>query len=138
MSEMPLSTDDQNKKELIESIRAKIFKEYENLQSSLVDESGLSVTTALDDSDIEKLVLDVLEEAKTPISWRDLKIIFQGIVGEDRLRRILSGLKAKNEIAELTHTRYSLPKYVPQEELNKVKNPVVMKKLEESPNDDIN
>ncbi len=135
---MPISTDEQSKKKLIDTIRAKIFKEYENIQSSLVDESGLSVTTALDDFDIEKLVLYVLEEAKEPISWRDLKVIFQGIVGEDRLRRILSGLKAKNEIAELTHTRYSLPKYVPQDELNKVKNPVVMKKYEESPDDELN
>lgn len=135
---MPLSTEGNAKKDMIDAIRKKIFKKYEALQSSLVDESGLSVTTALDDSDIEKLVMDVLEEAKTPISWRDLKVIFQGIVGEDRLRRILSGLKAKNEIAELTHTRYSLPKYVPQGELNKVKNPVVMRKFEESSNEDIN
>ncbi|WP_048816682.1 hypothetical protein [Caldisphaera lagunensis] len=135
---MPISTEDQSRKKLIDNIRAKIFKEYEDIQSSLVDESGLSVTTALDDFDIEKLVLDVLEEAKSPISWRDLKVIFQGIVGEDRLRRILSGLKAKNEIAELTHTRYSLPKYVPQDELNKVKNPVVMRKFEESSEEDTN
>ncbi|AFZ70211.1 hypothetical protein Calag_0443 [Caldisphaera lagunensis DSM 15908] len=138
MREMPISTEDQSRKKLIDNIRAKIFKEYEDIQSSLVDESGLSVTTALDDFDIEKLVLDVLEEAKSPISWRDLKVIFQGIVGEDRLRRILSGLKAKNEIAELTHTRYSLPKYVPQDELNKVKNPVVMRKFEESSEEDTN
>ncbi|MDP8003655.1 MAG: hypothetical protein ACP5I6_03585 [Caldisphaera sp.] len=132
---MSISADNEIRKDEIDEIRKKIIKEYEGIQTSLVDDSGLNVTTALDDSDIEKLVIDVLEEAKVPISWRNLKIIFQGIVGEDRLRRILSGLKARNAVAELTHTRYSLPKYVPQTELNKVKNPVVMRKLEEESSD---
>ncbi len=59
------------------------------------------------------------------------------MVGEDRLRRILSGLKARNIVAELTHTRYSLPKYVPEPELSKVKNPVVIRQiLEESSNNE--
>ncbi|PMP60990.1 MAG: hypothetical protein C0201_01375 [Caldisphaera sp.] len=135
MGQMSISADNEIRKDEIDEIRKKIIKEYEGIQTSLVDDSGLNVTTALDDSDIEKLVIDVLEEAKVPISWRNLKIIFQGIVGEDRLRRILSGLKARNAVAELTHTRYSLPKYVPQTELNKVKNPVVMRKLEEESSD---
>ncbi|MGC9071647.1 MAG: hypothetical protein ACP5HK_02990 [Acidilobus sp.] len=120
---------------LIERVRARILKEYEELRTRLVDESGLLVTTALDDSDIEKLVMIALDEAKSPVSWRELKAIFQGVVGEDRLRRILSGLKAKNVVAELTHTRYSLPKHVPEPELGKVKNPVVFRQLMEESSD---
>ena len=116
---------------LIERVRAKILAEYEALRTRLIDESGLLVTTALDDSDVERLVLMALEEAKSPMSWRELKAVFQGIVGEDRLRRILSGLKARNAVAELTHTRYSLPKYVPSSEMSKVKNPVVFSRRPE-------
>ncbi|MEB2792832.1 MAG: hypothetical protein G5Z42_04560 [Caldisphaeraceae archaeon] len=138
MLELPISTNNSTNKDFINRIRSKILKEYEKIQRSFVDESGLSVTTALDDSDIEKLVMQALEEAKVPISWRNLKALFQGIVGEDRLRRILNSLKARNTIAELTHTRYSLPKYVPDEELNKVKNPLAMKKIRESRENSIN
>ncbi len=125
---------------LIERVRERILEEYEGLRTRLVDETGLLVTTALDDSDVERLVMIALEEAKSPVSWRELKAIFQGVVGEDRLRRILSGLKARNVVAELTHTRYSLPKYVPEPELNKVKNPVVFRQLSDqsSENDTLN
>lgn len=120
---------------LIERVREKILKEYESLRTRLVDESGLLVTTALDDSDVEKLVITALDEARSPVSWRELKAIFQGVVGEDRLRRILNGLKARNVVAELTHTRYSLPKYVPEPEIAKVKNPVVLRQLMGEPSD---
>ncbi|ADL19491.1 hypothetical protein ASAC_1086 [Acidilobus saccharovorans 345-15] len=112
-------------------MRAKVLSEYDNMRMQLVNEGGLLVTTALDDSDVEKLVLLALEEAKSPVSWRELKAIFQGIVGEDRLRRILGSLKARNVVAELTHTRYSLPNYVPELEMNKVKNPLVFRNANE-------
>jgi len=116
---------------LIQRVRAKVLSEYDNMRMQLVNEGGLLVTTALDDSDVEKLVLLALEEAKSPVSWRELKAIFQGIVGEDRLRRILGSLKARNVVAELTHTRYSLPNYVPELEMNKVKNPLVFRNANE-------
>ena len=117
---------------LVEQIRAKVLDEYEKIRVRLVDEGGLLVTTALDDSDIEKLVLTALDEARSPLSWRELKAIFQGVVGEDRLRRILGNLKARNIVAELTHTRYSLPKYVPEIELSKVKNPLVLRQVSDN------
>ncbi len=120
---------------LIERVRERILREYESLRTRLVDESGLLVTTALDDSDVEKLVITALDEARSPVSWRELKAIFQGVVGEDRLRRILNSLKARNVVAELTHTRYSLPKYVPEPEIAKVKNPVVLRQLMEKLSD---
>lgn len=120
---------------LIQRVRAKVLSEYDNMRMQLVNEGGLLVTTALDDSDIEKLVLLALEEAKSPVSWRELKAIFQGIVGEDRLRRILGSLKARNVVAELTHTRYSLPNYVSELEMNKVKNPLVFRNINEDQGD---
>ena len=89
------------------------------------------VTTALDDIEIRRLVLMALEEAKSPLSWRELKAIFQGVVGEDRLRRVLEELKAANMVALLSHTRYSLPEYVPriEIEMNNVRNPTVLRNL---------
>ncbi|MFP3264272.1 MAG: hypothetical protein RXO54_00325 [Acidilobus sp.] len=122
---------------LVQKVRARILKEYDNMKMQLINEGELLVITALDDSDVERLVLTALDEAKSPVSWRELKAIFQGIVGEDRLRRILGSLKARNAIAELTHTRYSLPNYVPELEMNKVKNPLVFRRANEEQEDDI-
>jgi hypothetical protein len=115
-------------KELGERLRKLVIEKYNEMQE--VTEIGdIKVATALVDDDIEKLVLLVLEEAKQPLSWRDLKAIFGGIVGEDRLRRILGVLKARNEVAELSHTRFALPAYVPLSEINKVKNPGIISKI---------
>ncbi len=115
-------------KELGERLRKLVFDKYNEMQE--VTEIGdIRVATALVDDDIEKLVLLVLEEAKQPLSWRDLKAIFGGIVGEDRLRRILGVLKAKNEVAELSHTRFALPEYVPLSEINRVKNPGIISRI---------
>jgi hypothetical protein len=115
-------------KELGERLRKLVIEKYNEMQE--VTEIGdVKVATALVDDDIEKLVLLVLEEAKQPLSWRDLKAIFGGIVGEDRLRRILGVLKARNEVAELSHTRFALPAYVPLSEINKVKNPGIISKI---------
>jgi hypothetical protein len=115
-------------KELGERLRKLVIEKYNEMQE--VTEIGdIKVATALVDDDIEKLVLLVLEEAKQPLSWRDLKAIFGGIVGEDRLRRILGVLKARNEVAELSHTRFALPAYVPLSEINKVKNSGIISKI---------
>ena len=115
-------------RELGERLRKLVIEKYNEMQE--VTEIGdIKVATALVDDDIEKLVLLVLEEAKQPLSWRDLKAIFGGIVGEDRLRRILGVLKARNEVAELSHTRFALPAYVPLSEINKVKNPGIISKI---------
>lgn len=115
-------------KEAVERLRKLVIEKYNEMQN-IMEIGDVSVATALVDDDIEKIVLVVLQEAKQPLSWRDLKTIFGGIVGEDRLRRILGSLKAKNEVAELTHTRYALPEYVPLNEINRVKNPGIIKKI---------
>lgn len=116
---------------LVEKLRGLVRREFDKMKVTFM-EGDLAVTTALVDDEIEKLVIYVLEEARQPLSWRDLKVVFSGIVGEDRLRRILNSLKANNEIAELTHTRYAKPEYVPLSEIGRVKNPGIINKVLES------
>ncbi|MCE4628126.1 MAG: hypothetical protein F7C34_03135 [Desulfurococcales archaeon] len=117
-------------KELVERVRRKVLREYEKLSASLyIEEGDLPVMTALSDSELEHLVLLALREARQPVSWRELKAIFAGIAGEDRLRKILAKLKAENVIAELTKTRYALPEYVPLNEIPKIKNPGIISKI---------
>lgn len=117
-------------RELIERVRRKVLREYEKLSASLyIEEGDLPVMTALSDSELEHLVLLALREARQPVSWRELKAIFSGIAGEDRLRKILAKLKAENVIAELTKTRYSLPEYVPLNEIPKIKNPGIISRI---------
>ncbi len=112
-------------RDLVARVRRKVLEEYEKMKQMLDvgGEFDIEISLALSDEDVEKLVLLALEEAKRPISWREFKAIFAGIVGEDRLRRILASLKARDVIVELTRTRYVLPDYVPASELNKIKNP---------------
>ncbi len=113
----------------IEELRRKLHELLKDVIEVLVDDIGISVTAALSDDEIEKLVLEILKSAKRPLSWRELKAVFSGVVGEDRLRKILISLKVRNLIAELTRTRYSLPEYVPPQEYNKVKNPLILRKI---------
>ncbi|MCE4603826.1 MAG: hypothetical protein F7B20_02530 [Aeropyrum sp.] len=115
--------------EVVNKVRSKVLSEFEKMKV-VIEDAEISVYTALVDDDVVRLVLIALDEAKQPLSWRDLKKIFSGIVGEDRLRKILSSLKAKNVIAELTHTRYSLPQYVPEDEIAKIKNPGIIPVIE--------
>ncbi|MEM1873216.1 MAG: hypothetical protein QXS85_05515 [Acidilobaceae archaeon] len=114
--------------ELVRKLRESIMSEYGGLKNE-VDMGDISIVTALVDEDIEKLVLLALKKAERPLSWRELKAVFAGIVGEDRLRRILGSLKARNMVAELTHTRYSLPEYVPLSEIGRIKNPGIINKV---------
>ncbi len=116
-------------KDVVERVRKRIEKEYAKLAGEPVSQGGITLVTALGDEEIEKLVLLALKEARQPVSWRELKLIFAGIAGEDRLRRILNILKANNVIAELTRTRYALPEYVPSKELQKVKNPGIISRI---------
>lgn len=117
--------------ELLEKLRRIALRELEKRSTTLVDEPWISVTTALSDKDIEEMVLMILREARCPLTWREMKYIFAGVVGEDRLRKILINLKARGVIAELTKIRFALPEYVPVEEIHKVKNPGVLGKIYE-------
>jgi hypothetical protein len=121
----------ESRRELLERLRRLAQMELEKRSTILVDEPWISVTTALSDKDIEEIVLMVLREARCPLTWREMKYIFAGIVGEDRLRKILINLKARGVIAELTKIRFALPEYVPLEEIHKVKNPGVLSKVYE-------
>ncbi len=115
--------------DVVERVREKVQREYLRIVGEPISEGGITLVTALGDDEIEKLVLLALREARQPLSWRELKLIFSGIAGEDRLRRILNILKANNVVAELTRTRYALPEYVPMNELHKVKNPGIVSKI---------
>ena len=111
--------------ELRQRLRGLVLRRVMEIQEVSKIE-GVVVTVAVEDKDVGELVLLALREAKQPLSWRDLKFIFAGIAGEDRLRRVLGVLKAGNRVAELPGTRFSLPEYVPVGEVFRVKNPGVI------------
>ncbi len=129
MAQGTLTTKSTLREDLVKRVREKVVSEFEKMKT-VIEDGDISVYTALSDDDVIKLVLLALREAGEPVSWRELKKIFFGIVGEDRLRKILSSLKARNMIAELTHTRYSLPEYVPDDEIDKIKNPGILPVIE--------
>ena len=118
-------------RDLVERVRRIVLERYRIISRNhyVEVEPGVVVSTALTDDEIEELLLLALKEARQPVSWRELKKIFAGIAGEDRLRKVLSRLKANNVIAELTKTRYAMPEYVSEREIDKVKNPGIISKI---------
>ena len=114
--------------ELIERVRGRVLERYSEMCEA-VEVGGVKVAVAIGDSEVEELVLLALKEAERPLSWRELKTVLSNIVGEERLRRIIASLKARNEIAELPYVRFALPECISPEEARKVKNPRIISKI---------
>ena len=113
----------------IDRVRQVVLDKVKYIRRTIYEDDQIVITPALGDEEIEKLILIALEELKQPIDWKSLKKIFYDIVGEDRLRECLVNLKSKGEIALLSKTRYCLPQYIPEEDMYKIKNPIIFKKI---------
>ena len=95
----------------------------------ILEDEDIVLTEAPRDDELERMVLDALDKAGRPVSWRELKRMFSGIAGEDRLRKIVYSLKVRGEIVELVGTRYVLPKYADKIEYSRVKNPAALHRI---------
>jgi hypothetical protein len=92
----------------------------------IYEDVDVIVTEAPRDDELEKMVLEKLDKAGRPVSWRELKKMFSGIAGEDRLRKTIYRLKVRGDVVELTGTRFTLPKYLDKLDYSKVKNPAAV------------
>ncbi|MEB3825395.1 MAG: hypothetical protein LRS47_01850 [Desulfurococcales archaeon] len=95
----------------------------------IYEDVDVIVTEAPRDDELEKMVLRALDKARKPVSWRELKKMFSGIAGEDRLRRTLYRLKVNGKVIELTGTKYVLPKYLGEIDYTKIKNPAAISRM---------
>ncbi|MCX8184694.1 MAG: hypothetical protein RMI56_01270 [Sulfolobales archaeon] len=70
--------------------------------SSIVyEDSDIIVVRAPSDEELEKIVVDIVARRGKPISWKELRKELSGVVGEDRLRKVLIRLIERDEIVEM-------------------------------------
>jgi len=114
--------------EVVRMLRGLVERRFNEVVER-VSVGDVDVVISLYDGDVEVLVLEVLRAARRPLQWRELKQIFHGVVGEDRLRRVVNSLKARNEVVELTGTKFTVPECVSLEDLKLVRNPGVISRI---------
>ena len=105
------------------------LKHVHNKVAERYEDGELTVQAAVDDKTLEDMILEALETAGEPVRWKELKLAFSGIAGEDRLRRAVTRLKATSKVAELSGTRIALPKHVSPEMVGKVRNKPVIAEI---------
>ena len=112
-------------------LRRFALKLYSNfLEEYGMDSDEFVVSYAIDIDTLSYIILEVLKKARSPISWKEMKMIMQNIGSEDRIRKAIWDQVAKDNITVLTHTRYVIPDVAIEMDLNSVKNPSSLRKIE--------
>jgi len=75
----------------------------------LYEDEDVVVMKAPSDQELEKLVLDIIKKKGRPVSWKELREIFSGLAGEDRLRKALANLIERGLLTELPDGNFALP-----------------------------
>jgi len=100
----------------------------------LYEDNDVEVYRSFDESELEEAIVDAIREAGRPLSWRELRSIFSGIAGEDRLKKILVKLINEDRIVEMPDGAFGLPEmvdsYVPDPKVKRVR-PLVPAKFYE-------
>jgi len=93
--------DEESRRELIEETQEEVI---ENLEK-LYEDDEIVVLAAPDDSELEKLILNILKEKR--MKFKELKEAFSATAGEDRLRRAILKLMEEHRIKELPDGSYT-------------------------------
>jgi hypothetical protein len=79
------------------------------VDSSIVyEDEDIVVYRAPSDGELEKLVKELIAKRGRPLSWKELRKELSGVVGEDRLRKILVRLIERDEIVEMIDGTFGL------------------------------
>ncbi len=77
--------------------------------SSIVyEDSDVIVVRAPRDEELERMVKDIIARRGRPVSWKELRRELSGVVGEDRLRRVLMRLVERDEVVEMLDGTFGL------------------------------
>jgi hypothetical protein len=100
----------------------------------LYEDIDLEVFKAPTEEELESLVKEVIKNSGRPMTWKELRELFAGIAGEDRLRKVLIKLIERDELIELPDGALALPgmehNYVPRKTTKRVR-PLVPSKFRE-------
>jgi len=84
----------------------------------LYEDSEVEVYQSLDVEDLGEAIIEVIQQAGRPLTWRELKTKFSAVAGEDRLRKVLVKLIEEDRIIEMPDGTFGLPgmerTYVPR------------------------
>jgi len=91
----------------------------------LYEDEELEVYRTFDNVELEKAIIEAIESAGRPLSWRELRAQFSGVAGEDRLRKVLVKLIEEDKIIEMPDGAFGLPQmidsYVPNPRVKRVR-----------------
>jgi len=91
----------------------------------LYEDEEIEIYTTFDGAELEKAIIDVIREANRPLRWKELREVFSGIVGEDRLRKVLIKLIEEDKIVEMPDGALGLPQmiesYIPNPKIKRVR-----------------
>ncbi|ABU81210.1 hypothetical protein [Ignicoccus hospitalis] len=96
-----MAPEDEVREEVVEETHKKVMEELEKIY----EDEEIEVFAAPDDSELEKLLLEILKEK--PMKFKELKEVFSATAGEDRLRRSLMKLLEEGRIRELEDGTYT-------------------------------
>jgi len=98
----------------------------------LYEDDEIEVYKAPTEAELEELVLEAIREAGRPLSWKELRQIFSGVAGEDRLRKVLIRLIERDQLIELPDGTFAIPgmeqNYIPKNTAKRVR-PLVPSKF---------
>lgn len=97
----------------------------ESPKGVIYEDEDIVVMRAPDDEELIDLVKKKIADNGKPISWKELRIYFSGLAGEDRLRKVLIKLIENDEIIEMPDGTFALPGmekgYVPRSDVKRVR-----------------
>lgn len=76
--------------------------------SVVYEDNDIIVVRAPSDEELEKIVKDVILRRGRPLSWKELRRELSGVVGEDRLRKVLIRLIEQDEVVEMVDGTFGL------------------------------
>jgi len=93
--------------------------------TKIYEDESVEVYRSLRNDEIEDAVVRAIESIGRPLSWKELRSVFSGIVGEDKLRKILIKLIEEDKIVEMPDGAFGLPQmidsYIPNPKVRKVR-----------------
>jgi len=100
--------------------------------TKIYEDESVEVYRSLHIDEIEDSVIRTIKNSNRPLSWKELRSVFSGIVGEDKLRKILIKLIEEDKIVEMPDGTFGLPQmidtYIPNPKVKRVR-PLVPSKF---------
>jgi hypothetical protein len=97
----------------------------ESERNVIYEDEDIVVMRAPDDDELIDLVKKRIAETGRPVSWKELRVYFSGLAGEDRLRKVLVRLIESDEIIEMPDGTFALPGmergYIPRSDVKRVR-----------------